>query len=268
MKSLIILATALSYIEENISYDVKNEEIAKACYCSKSSLEKLFQCTYKTSIHNYIINRRMTLAAKTIKNNPDMNLLDVAVMYGYGSNEAFTRAFRQIWNCTPVEFRTRDRFTALYPGFTIPMVEGDAYVMERRPVDITELYDLFLQRKDCYFVCCDIKHMEPINEISMKAGDLAIITALERMNAVAGNEDIVFRIGGDEFAMITDNTDITYAEGIAEALRNMNGQTFAFDGQDIPLNMHVAVTKFEGNTLRYQKLFSQLHIAIDTNKKY
>lgn len=30
---------------------------------------------------------------------------DIALQYGYGSNEAFTRAFHQIWNCSPSQFR-------------------------------------------------------------------------------------------------------------------------------------------------------------------
>lgn len=87
---------------------------------------------------------------------------------------------------------------------------------ERRHLDISEMYDLFVQRKNCYFVVCDIHSLIPINEISYKAGDIAIVESLSRMEREAGEEDIVFRIGGDEFVMLTASEDIAYAEGIVK----------------------------------------------------
>ena len=108
--------------------------------------------------------------------------------------------------------------------------------------------------------------MLPINEISMKAGDLAIIEAMERMQREAGEEDIVFRIGGDEFVMLTNSEDIVYAEQICERIRSYNGQTFSFENQKIPLSLHISTVKFEGNMLRYKELFEQLHMTIHDNK--
>ena len=56
---------------------------------------------------------------------------------------------------------------------------------DRKKIDISELYDCIKGRSGCYLVLGDIKHLIPINEISHKAGDLAIITAMNRME----NED-------------------------------------------------------------------------------
>lgn len=67
---------------------------------------------------------------------------------------------------------------------------------QRKPVDISELYDLFLERRDCYFICCDIKGLVPINEISVKAGDLAILEAVRRMESFAAEDDIVSALAG------------------------------------------------------------------------
>ena len=86
----------------------------------------------------------------------------------------------------------------------------------RRTVDISELYDFLKSRKDCWFVCGDIVHLIPINEISRKAGDAAIAEALRRMESVCGPEDVVFRIGGDEFTLLTNSTDQAYAEELKE----------------------------------------------------
>lgn len=93
---------------DEITQNIKNkktEDIAKSLYCSKSSLEKLFRLVTNMSIKDYSLRRRMSCAAKEIKQCPDMSLLDLAIKYGYSSNEAFTRAFVKVWHVTPSEYR-------------------------------------------------------------------------------------------------------------------------------------------------------------------
>ena len=135
----------------------------------------------------------------------------------------------------------------------------------RKPVDISELYDLFRERRDCYFVCADIRSLNPINEISRKAGDLAILEAMKRLSENAGEDDIVFRIGGDEFVILTNTADIAEAESLAEKISVKNGESFCFEGREIPLTLHLAVTTV--NVKRYSDLFTRLHTAINENKK-
>ena len=132
-----------------------------------------------------------------------------------------------------------------------------------RRVDISELYELFAERKNCYFVCCDIKSLIPINEISFKAGDLSILESLNRMNNAAGQDDVVFRIGGDEFCMLTASEDAAYAEKIAEEIRSHNKETFDYEGMAIPLSLYVTTTKIDSShNLKYDQLFATLHETI------
>ena len=137
--------------------------------------------------------------------------------------------------------------------------------MQRRHVDINELYDLFQERKDCFFVLCDIKHMMTINDISRKAGDLAILEQMRRMTAASGEEDIVFRIGGDEFCILTSSNDQTYAEQIAEKIRRMNELTFTYENQEIPLSLYVTTVSIK-NCKRYDEVFAGLHNALRAGK--
>jgi AraC family transcriptional regulator len=64
-----LLANALEYMEANLSEEIKTEDVAKACYCSKAALEKLFRCLNHISIHDYVVRRRMTLAARELADN-------------------------------------------------------------------------------------------------------------------------------------------------------------------------------------------------------
>src|SRR5574344_2557745 len=110
----------------------------------------------------------------------------------------------------------------------------DVKMINRKKVDISELYDFFRERRECYFVGIDIKNLVPINEISHDAGDLAIITALNRLENAVGNEDAVFRIGGDEFVALTASKDKVYAENIVKNVLSQNGETFKCGNKEIP----------------------------------
>ena len=265
MQNIELLVLALEYIEVHLGDEIKTEDVAAYCFCSKSTLEKLFRGVHDISVHEYIVRRRMMLAAKKLSQEPKLSILDVALAYGYSTHESFARAFEQVWNCKPSEFR-KTKFTELFPRLYVPPVKGDDYIMQRRHVDISELYDLFQERKDCYFVVCDIKHMVPINEISRKAGDLAILEQMRRMTAAAGEEDIVFRIGGDEFCILTASSEAEYAGRIADRIRGMNEQTFLYEDQNIPLALHVAVVSLK-ECSRYEEVFAGLHNAIKESKE-
>lgn len=259
-RNIELLIASLEYIENHLSNEIRTEDVAAACFCSKSTLEKLFRCVNGLTVHDYVIRRRMMLAAGKLSRNPDISILDIALEYGYSTHESFARAFEQVWNCKPSEFRNA-KFTELFPRLLAPPEEGDEYIMQRRHVDISELYDLFQERRDCYFVCCDIKCMNAINEISRKAGDLAILEQMRRMTAASGEEDVVFRIGGDEFCILTASTEKAYAEQIAERIIAQNGETFVYEGRQIPLSLYAAVVSVQGGA-RYEELFAGLHNAI------
>lgn len=265
MKNIDLLSSSLNYIEANLCENISTGAIARKCACSRSTLEKLFRYVYSLSVHDYIVRRRMMKAAEMLSSDPKATVLDVAVECGYSSNEAFTRAFRKVWNENPSSFRGRQH-SELSPKFTAPILQGDEYIMTRKSYDITQLYDLFRERQDCWFVCSDIKALIPINNISNKAGDLAIITALERMNSAAGENDIAFRIGGDEFCMLTASSDETYADEIIRKIEALNGETFSFEGRDIPLSLFVTKTKASLRTPKYDELFTELHNAIKNCK--
>lgn len=262
MNKMELLADALEYMEQHLKDNITTEDVAAACYCSRSTLEKLFRYVNHMSIRDYLVRRRLTRAARDIVREPDTGILEIALRYGYGTNESFTRAFRGFWNCKPSEFRGASRFSELFPRLMVPVEEGDAMMATRKHVDISELYDLFQERRACCFVLCDTKHLTTINEISNKAGDLALAESLRRIQEAAGENDVVFRIGGDEFALLTDSEDKEYAESLAEKIKSGNDKPILWEEKEIPLALHVSVTRFEGKRLGYDELFRQLHTAI------
>ena len=262
---LELLTTALSFLEDNLTEKITTEDVAKVCFCSKSTLEKLFRCVSHTSVHDYIIRRRMNKAAKMLFFHREISILDIAVLYGYNSNEAFTRAFKQVWNCTPSEFRNNTRYSELFPRFAFDLDKGEQIM---KKVDISELYDVLRERIGCHYLIGDIVGLIPINDISRAAGDLALIEAMNRLNSVAGENDIVFRIGADEFVLLTDSKDMEHINKLASEIEGKNGDTFAYEGKDIPLSLYVLVSTLnKGAHGDCGEMFNQFQQVVNDFKK-
>ena len=266
MQNLEVLVRALDYMENHLEENIRTEDIAQAAFCSKSLLEKMFRSINRISVHDYLVRRRMTVAAKLLSST-QISVIDVALRFGYSTPESFCRAFEQNWNCAPSVFRKAEMKSALFPKIDLPDADEKGEIDMRRKFDIGELYDLLKSRKDCYFVICDIVGLGPINNISQKAGDIAIIESLTRLEKSGGDEDVAFRIGADEFVMLTNSTDKSYAEAIAEKVRAENGKLLDYKEKDVPLNLHVGVTKLETvEPLKYVDLFAKLNNSISKIK--
>lgn len=269
MENLQILIDALDFIENNLTESIKTDDIANHLYCSKSTIEKLFRYVNNVSIRDYIIRRRMSRAALDIAHSSEESILDIGIKYGYGSNEAFTRAFYSVWQISPSEFRKNPSAYELFPGYKMdPELMEEKSMSDRKKVDISELYDCIRSRKGCYMVVGDIRSLVPINNISTKAGDLAIITGLNRMEAAAGTDDIVFRIGGDEFVILTNSSDEEYAKSLCAEILSHNNECIVWEGQEIPVSMYGKPVLYEGGTaLRYSELFTMLQNELNDEFK-
>jgi AraC family transcriptional regulator len=97
---------ALWIIERNSARDLTLGLIAKACKVSRSHLANAFGTATGWPVMKYLRARRLSEAARQLANGaPD--ILAVALDYGYGSHEAFTRAFRDQFATTPEKVRSR-----------------------------------------------------------------------------------------------------------------------------------------------------------------
>jgi AraC family transcriptional regulator len=97
---------AIWFIESHFSGDISLDEIAKTAGVSRYHMVRAFGFATGRSVMRYVRGRRLTEAARSLVNGaPD--ILTVAIDAGYGSHEAFTRAFRDQFGLTPEAVRTR-----------------------------------------------------------------------------------------------------------------------------------------------------------------
>ena len=78
--------------------------VAKAHGTTEHHLRRMFSSLAGMPLSEYVRRRRMTLAAARLVESLD-DLLTVAVAHGYGSTEAFGRAFRAVHGLGPAEAR-------------------------------------------------------------------------------------------------------------------------------------------------------------------
>lgn len=92
------------YIESHLNTAMSLDDIAKIAGLSKFALERTFRATTGHTVLAYARARRLSEAAKSLQRGAP-RILDVALSVGYGSHEAFSRAFRGHFGVTPDEVR-------------------------------------------------------------------------------------------------------------------------------------------------------------------
>ena len=89
------LNTLVDLVEAELTGEVDVARVARDHGTTEYHLRRMFSALAGMPLSDYVRRRRMTLAAADlVAGAPD--LLEVAVRYGYGSTEAFGRAFRAV----------------------------------------------------------------------------------------------------------------------------------------------------------------------------
>src|SRR5262249_31182244 len=97
---------ALWYVESHFASDLTLDEIARHAGVSTFYLTRAFATVTGRPLMRYVRGRRLTEAARALSDGAT-DIRAVALDAGYGSHEAFTRAFRDQFGATPESIRTR-----------------------------------------------------------------------------------------------------------------------------------------------------------------
>ncbi len=101
-----VSARALWYIENNLRGDLSLEAVASASGVSRFHLSRAFTLTLARTIAGYARARRLSEAAQALALGAP-SIIELALAAGYGSHEAFTRAFAAHFGTTPEQVRAR-----------------------------------------------------------------------------------------------------------------------------------------------------------------
>ncbi len=102
------LSKVFEYIEENYHQQINLSDVAQAVGYSHAYLTNLVKRQTKRSVHDWIVERRMT-EARYLLINTDETVNRIATEVGYVDAGYFIRLFRQIHKLPPKEWRNTSR---------------------------------------------------------------------------------------------------------------------------------------------------------------
>lgn len=122
MDRYLNIKTVLSYIENRVAGNLSHNDIAAATGYSLPHIRAMFRDTTGHTLAKYIARRRLSYAAFALAHT-HKPVTEIALENGFGSHDAFTRAFRRELGETPSDFRRNTRQvpgTLIVPGVYAP----------------------------------------------------------------------------------------------------------------------------------------------------
>jgi AraC family transcriptional regulator len=101
---IAVLNRLVATVEEHLTEELDVGALARDLGTTEHHVRRMFSSLAGMPVSEYVRRRRMTVAAaEVVAGEPD--LLTIAVRYGYGSTEAFGRAFRSVHGAGPGDVR-------------------------------------------------------------------------------------------------------------------------------------------------------------------
>ena len=132
---------ALWFLESHLRESVSLDDVASFVGVSRFHLIRTFGLTQGQSVMRYHRGRRLTEAARQLKHGKN-DILSLALEYGYASQQAFTRAFKDQFGITPGAFRKSPELSKLLlvePRHMTPSLSGTIMPNRFETTDILKL---------------------------------------------------------------------------------------------------------------------------------
>ncbi|WP_433499429.1 AraC family transcriptional regulator [Sphaerimonospora sp. CA-214678] len=132
------LNQAMEHIERHLDQEIDVAELARIAVTSEYHFRRMFSALAGIPLSEYVRRRRLTVAAADVLAGEE-TLLDIAVRYGYGSGEAFARAFRAMHGVGPGEVRRIGASLRSQPRMSFRLIIEGSGDMRYRIVEKEEL---------------------------------------------------------------------------------------------------------------------------------
>jgi AraC family transcriptional regulator len=97
----------LVYIQKNLGSEMSLQDLSKNAHFSRYHFHRIFRALVGESIGEHIRRLLLERAASYLKHT-EKPVIDIAFDAGYQTHEAFSRAFKIAFSCSPTEFRANN----------------------------------------------------------------------------------------------------------------------------------------------------------------
>lgn len=95
----------LAFVDQHLDETLPLADLAEVAHFSPFHFHRLFTAWMGETLGNYLRRRRLEVAALKLLTQPRTPVLQVALAVGFGSGEAFARAFKERFGCTASAWR-------------------------------------------------------------------------------------------------------------------------------------------------------------------
>ena len=100
----ISIQDAIHWIEGNLEDDITLKKLSRFIGYSEYHTSRKFKEYTGSTLRRYIMLRKVSKAAKEIRDK-NVRIIDIAIKYGFSSQEAFTKSFKHAFDITPGEYQ-------------------------------------------------------------------------------------------------------------------------------------------------------------------
>lgn len=130
---IALLNRLVEFVEDHLTEEIDIARAARSLGTTEYHARRMFSSLAGMPLSEYVRRRRMAVAAADVLGDGD--LLGIAVRYGYGSTEAFSRAFRSVHGVSPGDVRRNGGPLRTQPQLRFRLtVEGNS-TMDTRIAD-------------------------------------------------------------------------------------------------------------------------------------
>ncbi|QUN05163.1 AraC family transcriptional regulator [Shewanella yunxiaonensis] len=122
------------YIQQHLDEELSAEQLSEVAACSRFHFHRIFMAFMGLSTTRYIQRVKLRRASFQLAFE-QQKIIDIAIEAGFGSSEAFTRAFKSSFLQTPSQFRTQPDWQHWHSVLQLPMIAKEDYIMDVKIVD-------------------------------------------------------------------------------------------------------------------------------------
>lgn len=118
------------------------------------------------------------------------------------------------------------------------------------------------------FIYIDVDHFKVINDVfGHYIGDQLLVALVGRIQSVSNDRSKIIRLGGDEFLLVIEQSYLTEATFITEALLNSVRSGFKIEERDVKASLSIGITMFPEHGGNLKSLLINADMAMYLSKE-
>lgn len=237
---------ALFYIENNLYDEISLDSISKHVGLSKFHFQRVFKKQLNSGVYKYIQKRRISNASLLLLNS-ELKIIDIALISGFSSQEAFSRTFKLYYQLPPRQYRLQfknlyrrnnDMSKSKIKGWLISGNNFEKYDVE---MDVTQFHSgsksAKLSRKNSLYTEDFVTVMQQVSAKKYKNQRIRVSAYLKSKD-IDGWGGIWFRIDGRDYEQlrfdnmqnrpITGTNDWNYYSSVLDVDKEAEVLNFGF----------------------------------------